>query len=214
MTGNDVPRFSGPLQKNDALFLYGALQKKPWVSAYVQERIEVVHGPSCRVENEVMTSACAADAVPVYRRRTGGGTVVLSPGVVVTIIVGKRAGTLTAPWYFNRIHDAMIDLFAHQGISGIERDGISDLTLRGRKILGSSLYLGTTPCLYYYQSSLLVASDTSLFERYLCHPPREPAYRSGRTHTSFCTTLEQEGYMLSPSAVADLFTHLLAGKLS
>lgn len=213
MTLDDVPRFSGSLQKNDALFQYGALQKKPWVFSYEQEHIEVVHGPSCKIEQEIQLSNCTRDAVPVQRRRTGGGTVVLSPGVVVIVIVGKREGTNAAPWYFDQIHGAMIDILTREGITGIQRNGISDLSLRGNKILGSSLYLGSSPRHYYYQSSLLVASDTTLLEQYLLHPPREPDYRAGRTHTDFCTTLKHEGCRLPPSVLAAIFNRSLPGYL-
>ncbi len=57
---------------------------------------------------------------------------------------------------------------------------------------GYTLYLGNNPFLYYYQASLLVNPDLSLFERYLYYPPREPSYRRGRPHREFCTSLTEE----------------------
>jgi lipoate-protein ligase A len=140
------------------------------------------------------------------------------PGVVVTIVVGERelksahaAGEIHA--IFDTIHDAMTGLlspFIERGIAG---KGISDLAIGEKKVLGSSLYLGRNPDFYYYQSSLMVDCDCLLIERYLKHPPREPGYRSGRSHADFCTSLAREGASISPSEIIRLFSENLAGLL-
>lgn len=213
MKGHPFPLLRDPLQKNDAIFMYGARMPKPFVYAYETDSVCVVHGPSCRIENEICTEECTRDDIPVFRRRTGGGTVVLSPGMVVTVIVGEREGSKAAPWYFDRIHDAMIHLLADTGISPIKRDGISDLSCNGRKILGSSLYLGSTPRLYYYQSSFMISSDITLLSRYLHHPPREPQYRASRSHGEFCTTLSKEGFAITAENVVTLFNDRLSSLL-
>jgi len=204
MHGKSVPIFPGTTRKNDAVFLFGAVQKKPFVKIYEQNTTEVVCGPSCRPEKEVNVKQCAADAVPVVERRGGGGTVVLSKGMVVCIIVGKRSSGLTATDYFNVIHDLIIKLLSPYCPVKIERCGISDLACNGRKILGSSLYMGTRPDLYYYQSSLLVNPELALFDKYLFHPPREPKYRQHRGHTAFCTTLAEQGCTLEAGEVVKL----------
>jgi len=205
-----IPQFPGMLRKNDGLFLFGALQPKPFVSVYRQSAIEVVHGPSCRRPvDEIYLDRCDNDGIPVIERRGGGGTVVLAPGMVVTIVVGQRIVTHPATTYFKRIHDVMIGILERIGIRGIEKSGISDLSLHDRKILGSSLYMGTNPPFFYYQSSLLVAPDLSLFEKYLRYPPREPDYRRKRSHGSFCTSLCEEGYTVTADAIYHLFSKQL-----
>jgi lipoate-protein ligase A len=192
--------------------MYGALQAKPFIYTYVQDTVEIVHGPSCKRERELHLTRCSHDGIPLYERRTGGGTVVLGPGMVVTIVVGER-GNVSATGCFNAIHDAMIMLLCNAGIRGIERSGISDLSFNNRKILGSSLYMGNSPRLFYYQSSLLVAHDPALFERYLLHPPREPGYRGQRTHTDFCTSLTAQGFSAETAAIADVFQQHLGDTL-
>jgi len=189
--------------------MYGALQPKPFIYAYEQEKIEIVHGPSCRREEEIHIGRCEADRVPVIERRSGGGTVVLAPGMMIVVIVGERRHINSATDCFNTIHDAMISLLSDCGVRGVLRDGISDCAIGNRKILGSSLYMGTRPPLYYYQSSLLVDPDISLFDRYLKYPPREPEYRMRRTHEEFCTSLAACGFRLSADAVARLFNKRL-----
>jgi len=207
------PLFPDPPQKNDALFIYGAGAPKPFVFSYVQERVEIVHGPSCRIEKELHFDRCIRDGIAVSRRRGGGGTVVLSPGMVITVVVGRRRKNEGALAIFSRIHDAMIAILDPEKSFNIQKAGISDLAVSGRKILGSSLYMQRSPYRYYYQSSLMVTSDCMLFARYLSPPPREPHYRQGRPHETFCTTLINEGCTLPPEAIAHSFVKDLPRRL-
>lgn len=206
------PIFKGLPKKNDALFIYGSRQNLPFVYTYEQKRTEIVYGPACNPENEINTDLCLSDSIPLIKRRGGGGTVILSPGVVVTLIVGKR-NSRTALEIFDNIHDSMIYLLKKLGINSVERKGISDLAIKNRKILGSSLYLGSDPQLYYYQSSLMVQSDSSLMNKYLKHPPKEPNYRKNRPHSSFCTTICQQGLDISPDRIVSLFNESIGSML-
>src|SRR5437870_1469613 len=47
----------------------------------------VVLGASCRLAEDVSESACAADGVPVLRRSSGGGTVLLGAGCLCFSLV-------------------------------------------------------------------------------------------------------------------------------
>ena len=199
-----LPKFPGQLRKNDALFIYGASQKKPFKFVYEPDSVEIVHGPSCRVSEEIFVSRCKEDNIAITERRGGGGTVVLSPGMLVTIVVGEKRGKENAVDIFRRIHDAFIHALSEAGITDIVHKGISDLAINGKKVLGSSLYMGSNIPLYYYQSSLMVSNNLALLSRYLCHPPREPDYREGRDHGQFCTTLCESGLRISISELSEL----------
>ncbi|MDR2728935.1 MAG: hypothetical protein LBB56_07365 [Chitinispirillales bacterium] len=200
----ELPKFPGQLRKNDALFIYGASQKKPFRFIYEPDSVEIVHGPSCRVNEEIFVSRCKEDNIAVTERRGGGGTVVLSPGMLVTIVVGEKRGKENAVDIFHRIHDAFIRALSETGVTDAAHRGISDLAVNGKKILGSSLYMGSNTSFYYYQSSLMVSNNLALLNRYLCHPPREPDYRKGRDHTQFCTTLCESGLRISISELSKL----------
>ena len=199
-----LPKFPGKLRKNDALFIYGAAQKKPYQFIYEQNSIEIVHGPSCRISEEIFVDKCEEDNVIITERRGGGGTVVLSPGMLVTIVVGEKRGKENAVDIFRRIHDAFIPAFSEAGVTDVVHEGISDLAVNGKKVLGSSLYMGSNMPFYYYQSSLMVSNNIALLNRYLCHPPREPDYRKGRDHSQFCTTLCESGLRVSISELSKL----------
>jgi len=183
----------------------GARAPKPFVFTYLQECIEAVYGPSCRPETELHLDRCINDGVAVFRRRGGGGGVVLSPGMVITIVVGHRRRKESALRIFSRIHDGMIAILDPKRSLNIQKAGISDLAINGRKILGSSLYMQRSPFFYYYQSSLMVTSDSILIAKYLAHPLREPLYRQRRPHEIFCTTLCKEGCRSSPEDIARCF---------
>lgn len=209
-----MPVFHGDLKKNDAIFLTGAMQKKkPFVFSYAQNVCEIVHGPSCIVSNEICIDNCEADDVPVIERRGGGGTVVLSDGMCIIIVVGFRDGRHALP-IFDSIHRSIITLLELSGIKNLKLQGTSDITIDDYKILGSSLYLGTKPQLYYYQSCLMVSSDIKLLNRYLKYPPREPDYRKSRGHDSFCTTLHNAGYSVSVETLNSLFRERLPELIS
>jgi lipoate-protein ligase A len=189
-----LPVFPGEPRKNDDVFIGGVLAEKPFVLVYEQESVEVVHGPSFRAEREIFVDRCEEDGVAVTARRGGGGTVVLSPGVLVIVVVGEkkneREGALDV---FSRVNGVIAAALCKSGIKNVANEGISDLAVDGKKILGSSLYMGSKPPLFYYQSSLMVCNDLTLIDRYLQHPPKEPEYRQGRSHRDFCTTLKELG---------------------
>jgi lipoate---protein ligase len=131
--------------------------------------------------------------------------VVLSKGMCVIVVVGNRNGQYALP-IFSKIHNAVINILYEMGIQGIQQQGISDITLNDRKILGSSLYLGSRPDFYYYQSCLMVSSELELINRFLKYPPREPDYRMKRAHSAFCTTLKNEGYAETAASIGKNLT--------
>lgn len=206
---NAIPLLAGALRKNDALFMYGAANPLPYVYAYCQNSTEIILGPSCKEENEVHSALCNEDNVSVGFRRSGGGTVVLSDGMVVIIVVDTRKPHDTIEETHATIHRALINILDPYKTIGLTLQGISDIAINGKKILGSSLYLSQKPMLYYYQSVLMVNSNISLISKYLKHPPKEPEYRKGRSHEEFCTTLNKEGCSLTVMQVSELINNYL-----
>ena len=166
---------------------------------YEPPGIAAVLGAAGKPDRDLKLAALAADGVPVLRRRGGGGAVVLSAGQVVLALVTEAASAFHNLEYARAINGWFIEALAALGVAGLEQRGITDLALRGRKVLGTSIY--RSRLVLFYQASLLVSNDVSLFDRYLEHPHAEPDYRQGRGHESFCTTLRAEGYDLDPQRV-------------
>jgi lipoate---protein ligase len=158
-----------------------------------------VLGAAGRPEEDLLLDSLRADGVPWRFRRGGGGTVVLGPGQVVLAVVTEVESPFRNKEYAARINEWIVEALEALGVKDVAPEGISDLAIRGRKIVGTSIY--RTRLVLFYQASLLVANDLSVFTRYLAMPRKVPEYRQGRGHEDFCTTLAREGYALTPSEV-------------
>jgi lipoate---protein ligase len=148
--------------------------------------VSVVLGRGNSREREVRERACEEDAVPVLRRLGGGGAVVLAPGCLVVSVAKVVEREFDASYLLKAAALLGSCLEAVTGLAPVLR-GTGDLCLGDRKVLGSSLYRRRR--LLFYQASLLVCADLSLFDRYLKHPSREPEYRRGRSHGDFVMNL-------------------------
>lgn len=146
----------------------------------------VVLGRSSRVSDDVHEDACAADGVPIIRRFTGGGTVVLGPGsltyaLVLSLVSRPELADVRASFAFilERIAAALrpLDL----------EIAYADLTLGGCKVGGHAQRRGRFTL--FHHGTLLYAFDASLAGRYLRMPTRQPAYRAGRSHREFLANL-------------------------
>lgn len=159
----------------------------------------IVLGAGRRVENDLLNAE--SSGIPVSKRKGGGGTVVLSPGQVVLALVKEVSQPFGNREYAKTINSWFKQTLLEMGISGVEERGISDLCLGGRKILGSSLFRRRR--ILFYQASLLVCNDLTLFSLYLSYPSIVPEYRQGRSHEDFCTNLHREGFTFPVAEVIE-----------
>lgn len=173
----------------------------PCVRTWVAGQPAVVLGSSCRLDAEVDRAACRADGVPIIRRPSGGGTVVVGPGCVMWTVVTPHPGGAPA---IEPLHAAHLDplaaaVTAAVRVAGrperrVERRGTSDLVVVdapspdvARKVSGNALRVRR--CGVLYHGTLLDDCDLEMVARLLRHPPREPDYRAGRNHRAFLANL-------------------------
>ena len=167
------------------------------------QKPHVVMGAGGKTQTEVYEQALRAEEVPLYKRRGGGGTVLLGrETLVVTVHAGVKHlfNNLT---YFRAINHALIDLFRCWKPLEYRQRGISDIAVGDRKLVGSSIFRRRQYLLY--QASILVDLDLERMQRLLQNPPRQPEYRHNRSHQSFLTCLRQLGIdQPVPQLIADL----------
>jgi len=149
----------------------------------------VVLGRGGRPEAELNREAIIDDGVQVLRRHGGGCAVFLDPGNIIVSVVWPLPGLGGIKHAFDDISSGLIATLADVGLPGVTQEGVSDLVLDDRKIGGSCIYRSRD--LLYYSTTLLIDPELQLVERYLKHPPREPAYRRSRSHRQFMGSISE-----------------------
>lgn len=157
------------------------------VEVFQPEIVQVVMGASGKPEKEVHQDVLSLMGVPLFKRKGGGGTVVLGPGVIVVTVHAGVLHPFRNLEYFAAINSCLIKIFNSWKRLPYELSGISDIAVEGKKIAGTSIFRRKHYLLY--QASLLVDFDLGHIHKLLKHPPKEPEYRKGRTHLEFVTNL-------------------------
>lgn len=170
-----------------------------WLRVYEPGDVRLVIGRHQDPARELLTAHAQADHVPMHRRISGGGAVVLAPGMVV-VALRLRNDEFGTACHLDRVNAALVPAVASVcGTVPVCR-GHGDLVMIGsdgvqRKVLGASLR--QTAKLVLYLGVFLVDDAVPLMERYLAAPSREPDYRAGRGHGAFCTGLARHGATVS-----------------
>ena len=165
-------------------------------------RPAVVLGTAGRLAEDVEEAACLRDDVPIARRASGGGTVLLGGGCLLydLVLAYERDAALTdiLPSYrfiLGRVRDALLD-----AVPGAVVAGTSDLAAGGRKFSGNSQQRKRRHLLHH--GTLLYGFDLGLVGRYLRQPARQPAYRERRDHDAFLMNLPLAGEEIERRLIA------------
>lgn len=186
----------------ESIALEGVDQGYAW--AWAPTIPTAVLGLGQEASRELWLKALQRDGIAVIRRSSGGGAVLLAPGVLC-------CGLIAPPQWCEGLEEIRTSfrvlaqpLVATCRSLGLEADfaGISDIAVRRStpeewaadspevtwvKIAGCAQLRKKKAVLVH--ASLLVDLDLRLLDRYLPMPSEMPAYRNGRGHTEFCQTL-------------------------
>jgi len=158
----------------------------------------VVVGYANKVATEVNLAACEKSCVPIFRRCSGGGTVVqmrggLNYSLILRIAENSPTRNISAANQFimekNR---AAIELLSPNSQlpsanSLISVRGHTDLCLGEKKFAGNSQRRRKNFLLFH--GTLLLDCDLSLISELLLMPSLQPDYRAHRPHSDFVTNL-------------------------
>ena len=157
----------------------------------------VVLGRSNRAETEVDLEACRTDGVPVIRRSSGGGAVVLGPGCL--------AFSLALP---------LTESQRVMGVAALTRELMNRMALALRPVTPEVIACGTSDLAaaslkfsgnaqrwlskaFLHHGTILHRFDLPRIGRYLRQPSRQPDYRSGRGHDAFVMNVDASRGLLT-----------------
>jgi lipoate-protein ligase A len=163
----------------------------------------VVVGYANKIATEVNVAACEAKEIPIFRRCSGGGTVVQGPGCLNYALIlritndGPLHSIATANRFIMRQNRAAIESafripcrgeamrsLAH---SAIAVRGHTDLAIGDRKFSGNSQRRRKHFLLFH--GTFLLAFDLPLVSKLLPMPSKQPDYREDRGHDRFLANL-------------------------
>ena len=185
-----LPDVAANLALDEALLVEAEERGGPSVlRVWELDHLAVVLGASCRLRENVRVEACRAEGVPIARRSSGGGTVVIGPGALnFSVILPIDATTeLKAVDTAQRfVLERTADAIRAAG-PPVAMLGSGDLTLGQRKFSGSAQRRLRHHVLIH--ASLLYDFPLDRIDRYTLMPPRRPGYRADREHADFVTNL-------------------------
>jgi lipoate---protein ligase len=173
----------------DALQAVAASGERPVETLRLWEsrRPFIVIGRSARLQDEVDVEACARAGVPVLRRVSGGGTVMVGPGCLAFTLVLS----LTAHPEHRDIRRSMriivSTLAAALPLDGLHLEGTSDLCWHEWKVSGHAQRRTRDGLLHH--GTLLYGLDLPLMASLLREPARRPEHRAARPHLDFVRNL-------------------------
>ncbi|MFM7130328.1 MAG: biotin/lipoate A/B protein ligase family protein [bacterium] len=168
----------------------GILENSPIVRLWRQRSWAVVMGASGKVAEEVYLQKCDQLAVPVARRSSGGGTVLLGPGTFCLSMIAPLGHFKPEDRDVRTLQVKVLKDFASlfQDIApGLEVIASGDWAIKGRKCAGSAQRRMKSHVMVH--ASVLNQTDLNMISRLLPPPPRQPDYRAGRNHNEFLTNL-------------------------
>ena len=141
--------------------------------------------------------ACAFRDIPILRRDSGGGAVVLGPGclcVALILSLDARPALTDVTASYAALLGAIAETLSIPHVSL----QCTDLALGNRKFAGHAQRRLRHTLLHH--GAILYRFDLGLIDALLPEPPRRPAWRGSRRHREFLTNL--------PFARADLLARL------
>ena len=149
----------------------------------------IVLGHSNRIDSEVDVAACESEQLSIFRRLSGGGTVMQGPGCLNYSLILRNG--VDIPLGIAESFQVVLEHHKQciQEMIGdcVDIAGVSDLVINGRKFSGNAQYRKRRFTLVH--GTFLLNLDPAIVARCLRLPSKQPVYRQNRSHDSFMRNL-------------------------
>lgn len=155
----------------------------------VVEQPAVVMGVGAIWRRQVRAEECAVDGVPVLRRCSGGGAVLVGHGCLTysaVLDMRKRPELRSVRGSCRHLVAPLASALSRAGVQ-IRHAGLCDLAWDDRKVGGTAQKRKRRWLLHH--GTLLYGLEVEALDRYLAVPPDMPDYRCGRPHSAFVRDL-------------------------
>jgi lipoate-protein ligase A len=152
--------------------------------------IFVVVGYANKIATEVKVESCRAKQIPIFRRCSGGGTVLQGTGCLNYALILQiaenppLASISSANQFIMEKNRAAIEILLKQSV---EVRGHTDLATGGLKFSGNSQRRKKNFLLFH--GTFLLNFNLALVSELLQMPSKQPDYRNCRSHKEFLTNL-------------------------
>lgn len=172
----------------------------PGLALWLPRGVAAVIGLAQKPEVELDCEAVRRDGIGLVRRQSGGGTVLLYPGVLCWEAwasfeaIERGGGSSGIRETYRFMSGPVMDGLRRLGLQPFQA-GICDISIPGTgggealKLAGTAQLRRRRKALVH--GSLLVDADVGLLGRYLRMPSEQPDYRIGRSHRDFCVTVAE-----------------------
>lgn len=192
-----LPTVAANLALDEALLLAAEEQEHGEILRFWEwSTPAIVLGSGGIYNNDIHEENVQRDSVPVYRRSSGGGTVILNRGCLLfTLILNYDTAIELEQIHssYEYISQTMCAALSQLGLKA-DSAGISDLVHQGLKFSGNAQQRKRYHLLHH--GTILYDMDLSLIGKYLLEPPRQPEYRQHRTHQCFVGNLPSSSEQL------------------
>ncbi|MDA1015034.1 MAG: lipoate--protein ligase family protein [Planctomycetota bacterium] len=175
-------------------------ERAPLLRLWELQSHAVVLGRSGKIEIDVHQDACRERNIPVLKRCSGGGTVVLGPGCLVySFFLPVDRQRMSIRDGIAHVLCIVEDAIRECGIESGQA-GTSDLATMDYKFSGNSQKWSRNAVLHH--GTILYDADLELISRLLKQPERQPDYRRDRQHRDFIQNLPVDGAELRRQLIA------------
>ena len=154
----------------------------------------VVLGVSNTMAESVNRDICERDHVPIVRRSSGGGAVLIGPGCLnysLVFSIAKQPNLAfidsTNQYILEKQKKAIKSYFGFD----IESQGISDLAIKSKKISGAAQRNERVRMFFFMELFYMILRLFSI-AKYIPNPIKQPEYRRNRDHGEFLKNLSVE----------------------